>query len=277
MPTGAAYCYLLGVYLGTDTSRQSGDVWLQIVYDRRYPGIIDEISIAIAKTFPGPAPRAIRRRPGESDVLCISHPAVRRGVPSARTGRKHLRPIVLTDWQLELTRATRGVGPRTDPHGRLPSRQSRSGRRLPSGRDRRLLLRPLLLHQHVAVDIRRIFQRALRAARDPGDSVESPQPHRSRTGQASRYSSRSWDRRHRVREPSTHSAGGGIRTPTGLRPPAPKAGMYTVSSRPPDEDAILSRRRAHPGHDPPAAQRRGELEHAATPVCKVLAWLSSGL
>jgi hypothetical protein len=80
-------------------------VRLQIVNDRRYPGISNEILGAMAKTFPGASPRVHPSSVGESDVLCISHPAVLRASPQHGAGRKHLRPIVLEDWQLELTHA----------------------------------------------------------------------------------------------------------------------------------------------------------------------------
>jgi hypothetical protein len=36
-----------------------------------------------------------------SDVVAICHPAVGQAFPQHRAGRKHLRPIVLVDWQLE--------------------------------------------------------------------------------------------------------------------------------------------------------------------------------
>ena len=102
---GAAYCYLLGIYLGDGTVCVQKGVWLQIVNDRRYPGISNEILAAMAKTFPGRSPRVHPSSVGESDVLCISHPAVLRAFPQHGAGRKHLRPIVLGDWQLALTRA----------------------------------------------------------------------------------------------------------------------------------------------------------------------------
>ncbi len=71
---GAAYCYLLGIYLGDGTVCVQKGVWLQIVNDRRYPGISNEILAAMAKTFPGRSPRVHPSSVGESDVLCISHP-----------------------------------------------------------------------------------------------------------------------------------------------------------------------------------------------------------
>jgi hypothetical protein len=42
VPDGASYCYLLGAYLGDGTINVQRGVWLQIVNDRRYPGISRE-------------------------------------------------------------------------------------------------------------------------------------------------------------------------------------------------------------------------------------------
>jgi hypothetical protein len=105
VPDGASYCYLLGAYLGDGTICVQQGAWLQIVNDRRYPDISEEILAAMARTFPGRPPRAHPSSVGESNVLCISHPAVLRAFPQHGPGRKHLRRIVLTDWQLDLTRA----------------------------------------------------------------------------------------------------------------------------------------------------------------------------
>ncbi|MGA8717702.1 MAG: hypothetical protein WB557_06840, partial [Solirubrobacteraceae bacterium] len=102
---GPSYCYLLGAYLGDGTVQVGKGMSLRIVNDRGYPGVSNEILGAMAKTFPGRSPRVHPSSTGESDILCISHPAIVRAFPQHGVGRKHLRPIVLTDWQLELTRA----------------------------------------------------------------------------------------------------------------------------------------------------------------------------
>jgi hypothetical protein len=99
------YCYLLGAYLGDGTVHAQKGLSLNIVNDRRYPGVSNEILTAMAKTFPGRSPRMHPSSTGESDILCISHPAIARAFPQNGVGRKHVRPIVLTDWQLEFTSA----------------------------------------------------------------------------------------------------------------------------------------------------------------------------
>jgi hypothetical protein len=131
---GAAYCYLLGVYLGDGTINVQKGTWLQVVNDRRYPGISSEILAAMTTTFPGRAPRVHPSSVGKSDVLCISHPAVLSAFPQHGAGRKHLRPIVLADWQLELTHAHSGCLLRGLIHSDGCRVVNRFQTKLPSGR-----------------------------------------------------------------------------------------------------------------------------------------------
>jgi hypothetical protein len=152
----AAYCYLLGVYLGDGTINVQRGVWLQIVNDRQYPGISDEILAAMTKTFSGRAPRVHPSSVGQSDVLCISHPAVLRAFPQHGSGRKHVRPIVLTDWQLELTHAHPGWLLRGLIHSDGCRAVNRFRTKLPSGRVAEYSYIRYFFTNHSA-DIRRIF------------------------------------------------------------------------------------------------------------------------
>ena len=131
---GASYAYLLGAYLGDGTVCVQQGIWLQIVNDRRYPGISREIMAAMATTFPDRNPRMHPSWVGESDVLCIGHPAVLRAFPQHGPGHKHLRPIVLADWQLELTRAHPGALVRGLIHSDGCRVINRFRTKLPSGR-----------------------------------------------------------------------------------------------------------------------------------------------
>ena len=131
---GEAYCYLLGAYLGDGTVCIQKATWLQIVNDRRYPGINSEILAAMATTFPGRSPRIHPSARGESNVLCITHPAVLQAFPQHGAGRKHLRPIVLADWQLELTHAHPGSLLRGLIHSDGCRVVNRFRTKLPSGR-----------------------------------------------------------------------------------------------------------------------------------------------
>jgi hypothetical protein len=105
-----AYCYLLGVYLGDGhlTHRPPNGWTLRVFCDERYSEVIEEILEAMAITFPGAIPRNVKASPRRCDILSISHIAVARAFPQHGPGRKHMRPIVLADWQLELTHAHPG-------------------------------------------------------------------------------------------------------------------------------------------------------------------------
>lgn len=99
------YCYLLGCYLGDGhVTHRPPNTWvLRIACDRQYPGIITEIRHAMELVFPGRDSTQIRSSTGASDVVSICHSGVGQAFPQHGPGRKHLRPIILTDWQRALT------------------------------------------------------------------------------------------------------------------------------------------------------------------------------
>src|SRR5947209_7208526 len=103
----AAYCYLLGAYLGDGhvTHRPPAKWVLRVACDRQYVGIVDEVRRAMEKTFPERSSTRIPSSSGASDVISICHPAIGRAFPQHGPGRKHLRPIILASWQLTLTHA----------------------------------------------------------------------------------------------------------------------------------------------------------------------------
>lgn len=154
----AAYCYLLGVYLGDGTVciPARGSPWLQVVNDRRYPLISREILDAMRVTFPGMRPRTHCSSVGESDVLCISHPAVLRAFPQHGRGRKHLRPIVLDDWQLSVTRKHPDLLIRGLIHSDGCRAVNRFHTKLPSGRVAEYSYVRYFFSNHSG-DIRRMF------------------------------------------------------------------------------------------------------------------------
>jgi hypothetical protein len=136
VPVAATYCYLLGCYLGDGhlTSRSPNGWGLHVACDQRYGAIIEEILCAMAVTFPGGRPTRRASSSGASDVLSLSHPAIGRAFPQHGPGRKHLRPIVLIDWQLELTHAHPGALIRGLIHSDGCRVENRFRTKLPSGR-----------------------------------------------------------------------------------------------------------------------------------------------
>jgi hypothetical protein len=130
----ASYCYLLGLYLGDgcigEPSRNSRQLVLTL--DNSYPGIILTAIGATQSVMPDAHVRA-NRRPG-CVAVCCCHPAWPFAFPQHGRGRKHTRPIRLTDWQRELTHRH----PRSLLRGLFHSDGSRAinkfRTKLPSGR-----------------------------------------------------------------------------------------------------------------------------------------------
>jgi hypothetical protein len=99
----STYVYLLGLYLGDGSiaSHPRGVYKLRISLDVKYPGIIDSAANA-AQAIRGRSPFIQRTgNRGCADVSSYwkSWPCL---LPQHGPGKKHERPIVLTDWQLEL-------------------------------------------------------------------------------------------------------------------------------------------------------------------------------
>lgn len=102
----AVYSYLLGMYLGDGHIARFSRAWcLRIVLDCRYPAIVAECVGAVQAMVPRNAVGVI---PHPTDN-CVRVQAYSRGwpclLPQHGPGRKHERPIVLTEWQLEITYA----------------------------------------------------------------------------------------------------------------------------------------------------------------------------
>jgi hypothetical protein len=153
-----AYSYLLGCYLGDGhLTHTHPTTWvLRVACDQKYPEIIREIMTAMRLTFPGREPTRFASSTGASDVVAICHPAVRRAFPQHGPGRKHLRTIVLDDWQRMLTIAH----PRALIRGLIHSDGCRVVNRfrtkLPSGRVAEYAY-VRYFFSNLSEDIRRIF------------------------------------------------------------------------------------------------------------------------
>jgi hypothetical protein len=109
----AAYCYLLGMYLGDGciSAGPRGVYRLRVTLDLAYPGIVDECEAAIRAVAPRNRVHRLLRRsnftkapePSLVEVSAYSRtwPCL---FPQHGPGRKHERPIRLVEWQEALVR-----------------------------------------------------------------------------------------------------------------------------------------------------------------------------
>lgn len=154
---GAAYCYLLGIYLGDGHLSVRRRAWeLCVSLDRHYPLIVGETDAALSLVFPK---RNVRRylRAGKENCFEVKlcHPALGEAFPQHGPGKKHLRKIELVAWQRELTRQH----PKALIRGLIHSDGSRCINRftvqLPSGP--RVYAYPRYFFTNMSADIRTIF------------------------------------------------------------------------------------------------------------------------
>ncbi|HEV3473960.1 MAG TPA: hypothetical protein VG602_01140 [Actinomycetota bacterium] len=100
-----AYVYLLGLYLGDGCIATHPRAYkLRIILDSAYPKMIEEAADAIRQVLPRSEVSRCQR-PGCEEVYSYSRswPCL---FPQHGPGKKHLRRIVLTDWQKRLVERT---------------------------------------------------------------------------------------------------------------------------------------------------------------------------
>ncbi|WP_233148085.1 helix-turn-helix domain-containing protein [Mycobacterium sp. IS-836] len=95
----AAYCYVLGLYLGDGCISRHSRAWrLRITLDRKYSGIIERCREAIDTLMP--AQRAsVEKQPKGCVVVSLYSKHWPCLLPQHGPGRKRLRPIQLEPWQ----------------------------------------------------------------------------------------------------------------------------------------------------------------------------------
>jgi len=99
------YAYLLGLYLGDGhiSSGPRGQRYLTLACDAAYPGIVEAARGAMTAVLPGTRVCLVRH-PVDRSVRVVScsrwWPVL---FPQHGPGRKHARPIILTDWQRDIT------------------------------------------------------------------------------------------------------------------------------------------------------------------------------
>jgi hypothetical protein len=155
---GAAYCYLLGAYLGDGCLHVTpgGAAGLIVSLDGGYPAVVAEVERAVARTFPGVGTWRSAVPGSRVAIVHASHPALPFAFPQHGPGRKHLRRIELVAWQRSLTREH----PRQLLRGMIHSDGCRTINRfrttLPSGRVAEYEY-PRYFFSNLSADIRRIF------------------------------------------------------------------------------------------------------------------------
>jgi hypothetical protein len=151
-----AYAYLLGIYLGDGciVVNETGSAWIAVSLDARYPGIVAEAADSMDEIFSG-SPVRLASAPGAT-LVRVHHPALPFAFPQCGPGPKHLREIVLADWQARITREQ----PRAFLRGLIHSDGCRCINRfetqLPSGRLARYEY-PRYFFSNLSEDIRRLF------------------------------------------------------------------------------------------------------------------------
>lgn len=152
----ADYAYLLGIYLGDGCiSTHPRNVYrLRVTLDTAYPGIVDECERSIAAVMPASRVGRYYRRGKKGDPPPITHVDVNSYskswpclLPQHGPGVKHLREIVLRDWQLAVVERD----PRPFLRGLIHSDGCRF---INTGTN---WIHPRYLFSNTSSDIRRIF------------------------------------------------------------------------------------------------------------------------
>jgi len=157
----ASYAYLLGMYLGDGClyANPRGGVQVRICLDTRHPAVIDDCWAAMVLSMFS-RPVSVRPRSGCAAVHVQS--AGKRWLdafPQHGPGRKHERPIVLTQWQWEIVGRHRGDFVRGLIHSDGCRTINRFSTRLPSGRLVEYAY-PRYFFSNLSPDIRDLFSEA---------------------------------------------------------------------------------------------------------------------
>lgn len=94
------YAELLGLYLGDGHIVRSGRTYrLRIFLDTAYPAIIEETRWLLDRCFAANEVSGCRSRKGTTTILSVYSRHLPCLFPQHGPGKKHLRPIVLEEWQ----------------------------------------------------------------------------------------------------------------------------------------------------------------------------------
>jgi hypothetical protein len=103
-PDPWSYAYLLGMYLGDGTVSvtKKGKCFLRVSLDGIYPDIVDECRLAITLTTFGGRTQVLYTKGSRVNTVQSAWKRWPEALPQHGPGQKHLRPIVLEDWQREI-------------------------------------------------------------------------------------------------------------------------------------------------------------------------------
>ena len=155
-----AYAYLLGIYLGDGwIGPLAGSGRFTVSLDAAYPGIVEEVVAAMRAVLPTANVRALAL-PARGTVSVYSYGlAWLERFPQHGRGPKHLRPIVLTDWQLAIVDAQHEAFLRGLVHSDGCRTVNRFRTTLPSGRVAEYAY-PRYFFSNLSADIRGLFSRS---------------------------------------------------------------------------------------------------------------------
>ena len=94
------YAELLGLYLGDGCISRAGRVHrLRLALDVRYPQIIEQTGLLLARCFPNCSIATVAADAGATAVLSVYSSHLPCLFPQHAVGKKHERRLVLEDWQ----------------------------------------------------------------------------------------------------------------------------------------------------------------------------------
>jgi hypothetical protein len=163
-PDPWSYAYLLGMYLGDGhVSVTKRNTWfLRVSLDGLYPEIVEECRDAIGITTLGGKTQVYGRAGSRVNTVQSGWKGWPDALPQLGRGMKHLRPIVLTDWQQDIV----DEHPKQFIRGLIHSDGCRTINRfktkLPSGRVAEYAY-PRYFFSNLSEDIRRLFCEACEA------------------------------------------------------------------------------------------------------------------
>jgi hypothetical protein len=157
-PDHWSYAYLLGIYLGDGTVSvtRRGRAFLRVALDGAYPGIVEEVRDAIGITTWGGRTQVLYTPGSRVNTVQSAWQRWPEAFPQHGPGRKHERPIVLTDWQQAIVDAHPGRFVRGLIHSDGCRTVNRFTTTLPSGRVAEYAY-PRYFFSNLSADIRRLF------------------------------------------------------------------------------------------------------------------------